>query len=124
VTGRKDAKAAAFERAFYPGDQVLVNRLGIRDAATLDAAERMFTDERVRGPRAGPASSRPCADGPSEIVVGLQADAKAVPDPGRGASGRPASVTNRNTAPVVKAMQPTSSEADQFYRLREAADGD
>jgi fido (protein-threonine AMPylation protein) len=50
VTGRKDAEAAAFERAFYPGTKVLVNQLGIRDAATLDAAERMFTDERVRGP--------------------------------------------------------------------------
>jgi len=48
VSGRKDAERAAFERVFYPGSHVLVNALGLREAGALDAAERLFTDNRIR----------------------------------------------------------------------------
>ena|GEM_PF-1321088 len=47
MSDRKDAERAAFERVFYPGSRVLVNELGLRDAASLDAAERLFTDTRI-----------------------------------------------------------------------------
>lgn len=48
MSGRKDAERAAFEQVFYPGTRVLVNKLNIREAGSLDAAERMFTDNRVK----------------------------------------------------------------------------
>ena len=38
---------AAFERGFYPARRGLVTELGLRDAASLDAAERLFTDTRI-----------------------------------------------------------------------------
>jgi fido (protein-threonine AMPylation protein) len=47
VSARGDAERAEYDRVFYPGTQVLVNELGIREAATLDAAERAFTDIRI-----------------------------------------------------------------------------
>jgi fido (protein-threonine AMPylation protein) len=47
VSDRKAAERAAFERVFYPDSRVLVNELGLRDAASLDAAERLFTDTRI-----------------------------------------------------------------------------
>ena len=47
MSDRKDAERAAFERVFYPGSRVLVNELGLREAASLDAAERLFTDTRI-----------------------------------------------------------------------------
>jgi fido (protein-threonine AMPylation protein) len=48
VSGRKDAERAAFEQVFYPGTRVLVNELGLRDAAALDAAERYLSDNRIK----------------------------------------------------------------------------
>ena len=47
MSDRKEAERAAFERVFYPDSRVLVNELGLRDAASLDAAERLFTDTRI-----------------------------------------------------------------------------
>ena len=47
MSARADAEHAEFDRTFYPGTMVLVNELGLRDAATLDAAERAFTDIRI-----------------------------------------------------------------------------
>jgi fido (protein-threonine AMPylation protein) len=47
VSERRSAERAAFERAYYPASNVLVNKLGLRGAAALDAAERLFTDTRI-----------------------------------------------------------------------------
>jgi fido (protein-threonine AMPylation protein) len=47
VSARSAAELAEYEKIVYPNTQVLVNELGIRDAATLDAAERLFTDVRI-----------------------------------------------------------------------------
>lgn len=47
MSGRSDAERSEYEKVVYPGTQVLVNELGIREAATLDAAERLFTDMRI-----------------------------------------------------------------------------
>jgi fido (protein-threonine AMPylation protein) len=47
VSARSEAERAEYEKVFYPGTQILVNELGLRDAAALDAAERLFTDIRV-----------------------------------------------------------------------------
>lgn len=47
MSGRSDSERSEYEKVVYPGTQVLVNELGIREAATLDAAERLFTDMRI-----------------------------------------------------------------------------
>jgi len=47
LSARSEAERVEYEKVFYQGTQVLVNELGIRDAATLDAAERLFTDIRI-----------------------------------------------------------------------------
>lgn len=44
---RSEHERAAFKRVFYPGTDVYVNKLGIRDAAELAAVEREFTSERA-----------------------------------------------------------------------------
>ncbi|MEK8090990.1 Fic family protein [Methylocystis sp. IM3] len=47
MSPRGEAERAEYEKIVYPDTQVLVNQLGIREAATLDAAERLFTDIRI-----------------------------------------------------------------------------
>ena len=47
MSARSDAELAEYEKVIYPGTQVLVNELDLRDAAALDAAERLFTDIRI-----------------------------------------------------------------------------
>ena len=47
MSGRTETERSEYEKVVYPGTQVLVNELGIREAATLDAAERVFTDMRI-----------------------------------------------------------------------------
>jgi fido (protein-threonine AMPylation protein) len=47
VSARSDAERGEYEKVVYPGTQVLVNELNLRDAAALDAAERLFTDMRI-----------------------------------------------------------------------------
>ncbi|GAW39761.1 Adenosine monophosphate-protein transferase VbhT [Brevundimonas sp. SH203] len=47
MSRRREEERAEHERVFYPGTHVLVNKLDLRDAATLDAAERSFTDLRI-----------------------------------------------------------------------------
>jgi len=47
VSDRKTAPRAACERVFYSDSRVLLNELGLRHAAFLDAAERPFTDTRI-----------------------------------------------------------------------------
>ncbi len=47
MSARSEAERAEYEKTVYEGTQVLVNLLAIRDAATLDAAERAFTDLRI-----------------------------------------------------------------------------
>jgi fido (protein-threonine AMPylation protein) len=47
VSARSDAERAEFESVVYPGTQILINELGLTDAAALDAAERLFTDVRI-----------------------------------------------------------------------------
>lgn len=44
---RSDHEKAAFRRVYYPGTNVYVNKLGIRDAAELEAIERELTAERA-----------------------------------------------------------------------------
>lgn len=47
MSARSAAERAEYQKIFYPDTKVLVNELGIEDAATLDAAERVFTDIRI-----------------------------------------------------------------------------
>lgn len=44
---RSEHEKAAYRRVFYPGTDVYVNKLGIRDAAELEKVEREFTAERA-----------------------------------------------------------------------------
>lgn len=44
---RSEHEKAAFRRVFYPGTDVYVNKLNIRDAPVLEAAERELTAERA-----------------------------------------------------------------------------
>lgn len=44
---RSEHEKAAFRRVFYPGTEVYVNKLGVRDAAALEAVERELTAERA-----------------------------------------------------------------------------
>lgn len=44
---RSEHEKAAYRRVYYPGTTVYVNKLGIRDAAELEAVERELTAERA-----------------------------------------------------------------------------
>jgi fido (protein-threonine AMPylation protein) len=44
---RSEHEKAAFRRVYYPGTDVYVNKLGIRDAAELEKVEREFSAERA-----------------------------------------------------------------------------
>lgn len=115
MTTRKDAEAAAFERAFYPGTKVLVNHLGIRDAATLDAAERMFTDERVRGPMPE-ATQMPTYEGFKAIHFHLFQDLYAW------AGQERTYTTGRGAAPFAPPEQIASWMEKQFKIFRDAGE--
>ena len=47
MSTRSDSERFEYQKVVYADTQVLVNELGIREAATLDAAERLFTDVRI-----------------------------------------------------------------------------
>lgn len=47
MSDRETAERGAFERVFDPDSRVLVNELGLRNAASIDPAERLFTDTRI-----------------------------------------------------------------------------
>ena len=44
---RSEHEKTAYRRVYYPGTDVYVNKLGIRDAAELEKVEREFTSERA-----------------------------------------------------------------------------
>jgi fido (protein-threonine AMPylation protein) len=45
---RSEHERAAFRRVYYPGTDVYMNKLGLRDKALLESAERMITRRRAR----------------------------------------------------------------------------
>lgn len=46
--GRSGREEAEFQRFHYPGTEVLINRLGVRDPLHLDVAERGYVDQRLQ----------------------------------------------------------------------------
>ena len=45
--GRSSAERRAYEKTRYPDTDVLINKLGLNDAAALDNAERLLVEERL-----------------------------------------------------------------------------
>lgn len=46
--GRSAVEQLAYEAAFYPGTEILINKKNIRDQEELEKAERIYAERRLR----------------------------------------------------------------------------